>query len=879
LDTNKDFQAQSILTGLLGLEEILARPLANKALDLSQNATTSAQREMLARLRKSLVQYAERLGDLVYIGFIGHFSSGKSSTINSLLQLWNSKSQRAVDLNPTDKVITLITHDDNANSLHGVLSQGSVPTRVQTVENEFLKQIVLVDTPGTGDPHLLEEMARDFLPVCDVVLFFLSAASPLDATDIPLLSELHRRLPFIPKMFVITRADELRSNFDNPVSHENFDLAKAGVFIGDLKSRISLLLGPGTEGETEFVLIDNKAEFQIEKLKNILARRVDPTNVAVRLNLHSHKIRFFQSTAEKLRDYFSTFLDAKQNELNTIVSAAEANIRRYQQVVMISNNNLTKSWFDNHTSILELLDKASKRLVAFSDLPQSFLTGKTVSDAREKMRSDNKQVASAIAEQIRNHVTQTGFTQIQREFSQSVKNLGSVDLDGLLPEDHGISPITVQWTFGEFPIIPSTYLTAKADVFRKVGRDFVLNAALDIQQSLQAIQKLTQQGYFVDKCVDIVNQAQESLDRDVDLYFQNVRVYRAGVFSMSTKDSIGKLGIGAELDEIESAFTETDKEAIQMAARQDLFPESAQKVAILTTQLSAVSEQIRHLLQEVNQFEIEPPGSLYSQIEYIRTERVPVFLDQLKAELQRDANELTSDIQSRVSGAIGEILKEYEQDVSALGRERRRHYLVVALVTGFLSVVAFFGYRWLSQPMGQSKFDITLWAVAANLMGDAVGLAIARFRDHFPTTKRQIRASFSAILRERVRSVIDQAVKDTKFESLDNTRLGKRLEDLYLEITEAPKDSWRQQLEQHYAIVRAWTVAAQQIRGEYLAALSTFAKDCAMYFEDAEKNLNRLKVASQGFREKAIEPSFELLERTREQLRALKEEIAAIRFS
>jgi len=86
LNTNKDFQAQSILNGLLGLEEILARPLANKALDLSQNATTSAQREMLARLRKSLVQYAERLGDLVYIGFIGHFSAGKSSTINSLLR-------------------------------------------------------------------------------------------------------------------------------------------------------------------------------------------------------------------------------------------------------------------------------------------------------------------------------------------------------------------------------------------------------------------------------------------------------------------------------------------------------------------------------------------------------------------------------------------------------------------------------------------------------------------------------------------------------------------------------------------------------------------------------------------------------------------------
>jgi len=759
------------------------------------------------------------------------------------------------------------------------MGQGSVPTRVQTIDNEFLKQIVLVDTPGTGDPHLLEEMARDFLPVCDLVLFFLSAASPLDTTDVPLLSELHRRLPFIPKMFVITRADELRSNFDIPVSGDNFDLAKAAVFVGDLKSRISLLLGPSHDGETEFVLIDNKAEFQTDKLKHILARRVDPTNLAVRLNLHSHKIRFFQSTAEKLRDYFSTFLDAKLSELNSIVSAAEANIRRYQQVVMISNSNLTKSWFDNNTAIQEILDKASKRIKAFSDLPHSYLTGKAVADAREKMRSENKQVASATAEQIRKHIEQTGLTQIQREFSRAIKDLGAADLDSLLPEDHGISPFTVQWSFGEFPIIPSTYLTGKADLFRKVVRDFVVNAAVEIQLSLQEIQKLTQQGYFVDKCVDIINQAQESLDRDVDLYFQNVRVYRAGVFSMSTKDSIAKLGIGAELDEIEGTFTDGDKEAIQMAARQDLFPESAQKVATLTTQLSATSEQIRELIKEVNQFDIEPPGSLYSQIEYIRSERLPVFLTQLKTELQRDAVELISELQSRVSGAIGEILKEYEKDVSALVQERRRHYLVAALVSGFSAVIVFFGYRWLRQPMGQSKLDITLWAVAANLLGDALGLAIVRFRDHFPKTKRQINARHSAILRERVRSLIDQAVKDAQFSTLDNVRLGKRLEDLYLELTEAPKDSWRDQLEERYMVVRGWRAAADQIRNEYFAALRTFAKDCAVYFEDAERNLNRLMLASQAFKEKAIEPSFELLEKTREQLRAVKDEIAAIRFN
>jgi hypothetical protein len=34
--------------------------------------------------------------------------------------------------------------------------------------------------PGTGDPELLQEIARDFLPICDGILFLFSSASLLD---------------------------------------------------------------------------------------------------------------------------------------------------------------------------------------------------------------------------------------------------------------------------------------------------------------------------------------------------------------------------------------------------------------------------------------------------------------------------------------------------------------------------------------------------------------------------------------------------------------------------------------------------------------------------------------------------------------------------
>jgi predicted GTPase len=56
---------------------------------------------------------------------MGHFSTGKSSTINSLLELdESSKTARITGLNPTDKSITLITHEENSNSVFSTTKEG-----------------------------------------------------------------------------------------------------------------------------------------------------------------------------------------------------------------------------------------------------------------------------------------------------------------------------------------------------------------------------------------------------------------------------------------------------------------------------------------------------------------------------------------------------------------------------------------------------------------------------------------------------------------------------------------------------------------------------------------------------------------------------------
>ena len=140
-----DIHARRIFEGVSQLQSILEEPRAKQALDLTSDARTTLQYSILKRLVKSLSQYLERNGDLFYVGLVGHFSSGKSSTINSILGVWGSADARTVDLHPTDDTITLITAEKNENLLLGVIKEGHVTIRSKNIDRELLQNIVLTE--------------------------------------------------------------------------------------------------------------------------------------------------------------------------------------------------------------------------------------------------------------------------------------------------------------------------------------------------------------------------------------------------------------------------------------------------------------------------------------------------------------------------------------------------------------------------------------------------------------------------------------------------------------------------------------------------------------------------------------------------------------
>ena len=115
------------------------------------------------------------LEELFLLVIVGEFNSGKSAFVNALLGADIS----AEGVTPTTDRITVLRHADEPvqkERRDGVLERGH--------PNEFLREIAIVDTPGTNAiirHH--EELSRGFVPRSDLVLFVTSAERPLTESE------------------------------------------------------------------------------------------------------------------------------------------------------------------------------------------------------------------------------------------------------------------------------------------------------------------------------------------------------------------------------------------------------------------------------------------------------------------------------------------------------------------------------------------------------------------------------------------------------------------------------------------------------------------------------------------------------------------------
>ncbi len=340
-----DIQLKSLLTSAISFRTLCEQPLIRKVLEIDLHATSARYHTLLLRVIRSIEQYLNKQKDLRYIGLVGHYSSGKSSTINALLDLDGTDKERETGLNPTDKVITLLTHPANSGSLILMNKEGvAVPIRSEFIDHHELKGLVLADTPGSGDPDVINELVQDFLPVCDILFYFIAASNPIDQADLPLLEQKDRSLPFIPLVFVVTRADEFRRDRTTPFSSENIDEARVKDFLGKLIARLRNSIRSEEIVSEHFLFIDNLVGYNIDTLRKKMFTAAASMDSAMFVKIHSHKVAFYQRAVNEIFDHFLAMIDEKVSQCAGFVGTAKDNITRFDKSVEINNERLKLLW-------------------------------------------------------------------------------------------------------------------------------------------------------------------------------------------------------------------------------------------------------------------------------------------------------------------------------------------------------------------------------------------------------------------------------------------------------------------------------------------------------------------------------------------------------
>ncbi len=192
-------------------EELLARERQRITELAAALAAFDAARDDLATLESS----ARQLDELFLLVVAGEFNAGKSAFINALL------GEKILEEGPTPTTTRVHVLGYGPTVTRSAERQGAATSPpstdsaidVITAPVELLREIRIVDTPGTNAIHREHEMVtREFVPRSDLVLFVTSADRPFTESERGFLSAIREWGKKI--LLVVNKIDILETTTD-----------------------------------------------------------------------------------------------------------------------------------------------------------------------------------------------------------------------------------------------------------------------------------------------------------------------------------------------------------------------------------------------------------------------------------------------------------------------------------------------------------------------------------------------------------------------------------------------------------------------------------------------------------------------------------------
>ncbi len=378
----------------------------------------------LRNITQSIPDLLNQSDSIALVGFLGHFSSGKSSLINALLGVADTDNpgyKREVGLHPTDTGITLITHQDHAH-----LVRKSAYTAIDTVDVvhgpalDFLEHATLVDTPGLGNEATEHEAVTRFLHLCHVLVITIDGRRPFadKDKDFELLDTAFNRLAGVPKILVITSAEEFLTT--RMASFEtDWQEDQAEAFWAESIERLKR--DPRFQDHLHRFqaaprfFVDSKEGFRVEQVRDELLPIV--SDDVHRSRIRQAQARYVLATAADALQVLLAYISERSANLNRLQTEAQARADGTATAV----DELLQFLESSFRSIRQRLQQSRQAIPTGAFTLETIVTTKAINENQgPTIRKLDAEFRQALRERL-TEARSTAKRRLRRHFKQSTR--------------------------------------------------------------------------------------------------------------------------------------------------------------------------------------------------------------------------------------------------------------------------------------------------------------------------------------------------------------------------------------------------------------------------------------------------------------------------
>jgi len=869
-----EIQSDKLLKKAQELHKDLQEKLNRKVLEIDTLTESSNNEILLKRTIRSLEQYINKERSLIYIGFVGHYSSGKSSTLNNLFDFSGTENVRKTGLNPTDKAITLMTHPKNSNSLTLMTRNGGeVPIHTTIIDHPLLEKIVISDTPGSGDPDVVNEMIQDFLPICDIIIYLVSATNPIDQADLPLLKQKSDKLPFIPIKYVITRTDEFKVKRTQPLSNTNIDTPKIDLFKGQLISRVNEIFPEQPIKLNDLILIDNIDKYNIATLKEYIVSLSNNLNNQELVRIHGYKIEYYKRIIDNIYSYFLALIKNKVTQSQGYESTARENIQRFDKSSQINNEKMRMLWAK---SLDKLNDTYQDELLAIKEITTSkYLESPSITKALLALKVEVVQKISQVSNGYYGNIVNDLNEVLKKNVRQNKEKLiNTISNADFLTED--ISEIFPKTLSFDTTKIPISINTAKIEPeLEKVDtklEHYFYDARSELIKSCQRLANLMHSAATITNFEEQYILGKESISENFDHYFDLIQMYRGAVLTRNNKETIEKLRIGTQLDELDQELNEQFVDSNKHKALElifipidDAISNFKANVISLLTDISNLKTQLR----EINFKPITTSEFTLGPEEVILDSVVEIYVEEKVEKSQIFYNETLDNAFEEHTNRFIKFKKKKKEKVTA----RVKFIRTWSLIIGGLFMIATLFYYFIKGKTAASWTDAIIASLIANAIGGILSFLFLKLQKDSKTVEDTSSKEFSNESKNiLIASFSDEFWADfkLKLEPKVNLSPSSGIKKRYTEISTEWQAKNRESFDSKIQELAAKKDELMKITDAYTNDLESLFNQYIKVFSEADNNSKTIQEVTQKIKNDSIEPSFDLLADTTKNLIKVK---------